>query len=112
MKRAGNLWGELISFANLLRAALKARRGMPGLSPDRADIIVAGLAVIDRLMLRFNVNALQIHSRGVRDGLLLTMIDQSLGKPSEDPRDREAAARLHRGQQKFLGAPRQPKPGV
>ena len=75
----------------LRKMPVKTRKGMPGLSPDRADIIVAGLAVIDRLMLRFHVNALQIHSRGVRDGLLLTMIDQSLGRPSEDPHDREAA---------------------
>ena len=75
----------------LRKLPVKARKGMPGLSPDRADIIVAGLAVIDRLMLRFHVNALQVHGRGVRDGLLLTMIDQSLGRPSEDPHDREAA---------------------
>ncbi|HZZ72522.1 MAG TPA: Ppx/GppA phosphatase family protein [Pirellulales bacterium] len=75
----------------LRKLPVKARKSIPGLSPDRADIIVAGLAVIDRLMLRFHVNVLQIHSRGVRDGLLLTMIDQSLGHASEDPRDRETA---------------------
>jgi exopolyphosphatase/guanosine-5'-triphosphate,3'-diphosphate pyrophosphatase len=69
----------------------KARRSVPGLSPDRADIIVAGLAIIDALMRRFKVNLLQIHDRGVRDGLLLTMIDTTLGTTSDDPHDREAA---------------------
>jgi exopolyphosphatase/guanosine-5'-triphosphate,3'-diphosphate pyrophosphatase len=69
----------------------KARRGVTGLVPDRADIIVAGLAVVDRIMARFKVNLLQVHNRGVRDGLLLTMIDRTLIAASDDPREREAA---------------------
>lgn len=75
----------------LRKMPLKARRQVPGLSPDRADIIVAGLAIVDRLMRRFRVNLVQVHNRGVRDGLLLTMIDKSLGVPSGSPADREAA---------------------
>jgi exopolyphosphatase/guanosine-5'-triphosphate,3'-diphosphate pyrophosphatase len=75
----------------LRKMSPKARRGVPGLVPDRADIIVAGLAVVDRIMARFKVNLLQVHNRGVRDGLLLTMIDQSLIAPGDDPRERQAA---------------------
>ena len=75
----------------LRKIPVKARRQTPGLAPDRADIIVAGIAVIDCLMRRFNVNLLQVHSRGVRDGLLLTMIDRTLGIPSADAVDRDAA---------------------
>ena len=75
----------------LRKMSPKARRGVAGLAPDRADIIVAGLAVIDRIMARFKVNLLQVHNRGVRDGLLLTMIDRSLVATSDDPREREAA---------------------
>ncbi|MBI3837701.1 MAG: Ppx/GppA family phosphatase [Planctomycetia bacterium] len=70
---------------------LKDRAGVPGLSPDRADIIVAGMAIIDRIMDRFEINTVQVHSRGVRDGLLLSMIDRSLGGNVEKPHDREAA---------------------
>ena len=40
----------------------RARAATPGLSADRADIIVAGLAVIDRIMHRFEVNTLQVHN--------------------------------------------------
>lgn len=69
----------------------KARRNLPGLSPDRADIILAGVAIVDSLMRRFKVNRLQIHDRGVRDGLLLSMLDQSFGTRSDDPHDQEAA---------------------
>jgi exopolyphosphatase/guanosine-5'-triphosphate,3'-diphosphate pyrophosphatase len=68
-----------------------ARRAMPGLSPDRADIILAGVAIIDRLMRHFNLNRVTVHDRGVRDGLLLTMIDQSLGAPSMNAHEREVA---------------------
>ena len=69
----------------------KARRSLPGLSPDRADIIVAGVAIIDGLMRRFKVNRLQVHDRGVRDGLLLAMLDQSFGGGSDNPHNQEAA---------------------
>lgn len=57
----------------------KERREVPGLNADRADIIVPGLAVVDSLMRRFRVNVLQVHPYGVRDGLLLTMIDELQG---------------------------------
>lgn len=67
------------------------RRNVPGLSPDRADIIVAGIAVIDCVMSHFDVNTLQVHSGGVRDGLLLTMVDQSLGEVVASAPDQVAA---------------------
>jgi exopolyphosphatase / guanosine-5'-triphosphate,3'-diphosphate pyrophosphatase len=59
---------------------LEARRNVAGLNPDRADIIFAGLFVIERLMKWLNVNRLLIHDRGVRDGLLLKMIDEAFGR--------------------------------
>lgn len=70
---------------------LKDRASVPGLSVDRADIIVAGLAIVDRIMDRFDINVLQVHNRGVRDGLLLTMIDEQQGPPREQAIDRDAA---------------------
>ena len=66
---------------------LRLRRNVAGLHADRADIIVAGLAVIERLMKRFHVNRLLIHDQGVRDGLLLRMISRVLhfkAAPIED----------------------------
>ena len=75
----------------LRKMPAKARRNLPGLSPDRADIIIAGVTIIDRLMRRFKVNRLQIHDRGVRDGLLQSMIDASLGATTQDPHDQQAA---------------------
>jgi len=63
----------------LRKLSLKQRREVPGLNPDRADIIVPGLTTIDRIMRRFKVNLLQVHTYGVRDGLLLSMIQQLQG---------------------------------
>lgn len=75
----------------LRKIAPKARRNVPGLSADRADIIVGGLAIIDRLMRRLRVNRLQVHNRGIRDGLLLTMIDAAPGTSSQGASDRDGS---------------------
>src|SRR5262249_20697008 len=44
----------------LLRRGLAERREMPGLSPDRADIIIAGVIILYELMVRLKVNALRV----------------------------------------------------
>lgn len=72
--------------------SLKQRRGVTGLNPDRADIIVPGLAVIDRLMRRLKVNTVRVHTGGVRDGLLWSMVDNLQGG-SQRHADREEALR-------------------
>lgn len=61
----------------LRKTPVRSRRTLAGMTPDRADIIVAGVAIIDAMMKRFRINALVVHSRGVRDGLLREMIQES-----------------------------------
>jgi len=75
----------------LLKMPLRSRRGMAGMTPDRADIIIAGLTIVDALMKRFRVNVLVIHTRGVRDGLVREMIDDAVGITVDDPAHRDAA---------------------
>ncbi len=58
-------------LAMLLRKNLKERKTVPGLNPDRADIIIAGVAVVDELMEFFKANLLKINERGIREGLIL-----------------------------------------
>lgn len=58
-------------LAMLLRKNVQERRTIPGLNPDRADIIVAGVVVVDELMAHFAVNVLRINERGIREGLIL-----------------------------------------
>ncbi len=86
-------WAELRHLLDRLRKmSPKARRNVPGLNADRADIIVAGLAIIDRLLHRFDLNSMLIHNGGVRDGLILSMIDQAHGaRRPTTPVDRQQA---------------------
>jgi len=58
-------------LAMLTHMDLKGRRTVPGLNQDRADIIVAGLVVVDELMRFFDANRLLINERGIREGLLI-----------------------------------------
>ena len=73
-------------LAGLLRMDDKERRTLPGLSPDRSDIIVAGVTVIDELMDFFKTNLLRVNERGIREGLILRGLRRERLLPSERPR--------------------------
>jgi exopolyphosphatase/guanosine-5'-triphosphate,3'-diphosphate pyrophosphatase len=80
----------------LRKMPLAERTSVAGLSVDRADIIVAGILIIDKVMKRFGLNRLRVHDRGIRDGLLLSMVEEiGLGRrPSDGAQvDRLRAAR-------------------
>ncbi len=75
----------------LRKLTVRERAGVAGLSPDRAPIIVAGLAIAECVMKRLGVNMLRVHDRGIREGLILEMADeafpgagQSLPSPKDD----------------------------
>src|SRR5919107_5832683 len=72
---------DIIHLLRQLRnTPLEARREIPGLSPDRADIIVAGAAVISRLLRGLGTQRIMVNERGIRDGLLLRMIGELPGR--------------------------------
>lgn len=58
-------------LAMLLRKNQKERRAVPGLNPERADIILAGLTLTDEIMRRYRTNLLRINHKGLREGLIL-----------------------------------------
>ncbi|MDZ7362616.1 MAG: Ppx/GppA family phosphatase [candidate division KSB1 bacterium] len=67
--------GQVKRVLDLLRRkSLKERRSMTGLNPDRADIIIAGVTVVNEAMKVFNINALKVSDFGIREGLILQMI--------------------------------------
>ncbi len=75
-------------LATLRHRSLKERRSLSGLSPERADIIVAGVAVVDRIMRHFGANLLRISEGGIREGLLLKVLqDHGLAEPRQQRRD-------------------------
>jgi exopolyphosphatase/guanosine-5'-triphosphate,3'-diphosphate pyrophosphatase len=73
---------DVVHLLDRLRETpLEARRQLPGLSPDRADIILAGAAVVARLTRRLGTQQILVNERGIRDGLLLQMIAGLPGQP-------------------------------
>ncbi|MEQ8845363.1 MAG: Ppx/GppA phosphatase family protein [Phycisphaerales bacterium] len=58
-----------------VRAALAKGQGVPGLNKDRQDIIVPGAAIVEALMKALKVDELVVHDRGIRDGLMLSMLE-------------------------------------
>ncbi|NMC73088.1 MAG: Ppx/GppA family phosphatase [Geobacteraceae bacterium] len=81
-------------LAMLQRKDLKSRKEIPGLNPDRADIIVAGVAVISELMRFFDANTLRVNERGIREGLILDSLHKHglSRKKDGSPRSWRAAA--------------------
>jgi exopolyphosphatase/guanosine-5'-triphosphate,3'-diphosphate pyrophosphatase len=80
----------------LRHVPVKARLRVPGLSADRAEIIIAGLAIVEGVMKHLGANSARVHDRGIRDGLLLTMLGEiypSAEKQRLVPVDRLRSAR-------------------
>ena len=50
---------------------LEGRRKVPGLHPDRADIIIAGAAILDAFMQELALQEIRVSARGLREGLLV-----------------------------------------
>ena len=57
----------------LASRTLEQRRQVPGLNPERADIILAGLAVTAELLDWVGARSLTVSAFGLREGLLLEM---------------------------------------
>jgi exopolyphosphatase / guanosine-5'-triphosphate,3'-diphosphate pyrophosphatase len=90
--------GELVRLLDRLRETpLGARRQIPGVNPKRADILVAGAAVVARLAKWLGTQRVLISDRGIRDGVLLAMIQERTG--STGPARVEASDRMERVRQ-------------
>lgn len=56
--------------ARLAAVPLAARRDIPGLQPERADVIVAGAVLLERALDRLGAAGVRVSDRGLRWGLL------------------------------------------
>ncbi len=80
--------GDAVRLLDRLRETpLGARRQIPGVNPKRADILVAGAAVVARLVKRLGTQRVVINDRGIRDGVLLSMMLEHAGAPAPAPGD-------------------------
>ncbi len=55
---------------------LAARKAIPCIGPDRADLMVMGCAILNAICAKWPVGALRAADRGIREGLLLEMIEK------------------------------------
>ena len=77
--------GDLVRLLDRLRETpLPERRRMCGLNPKRADIILAGAATVARLAKYLDTRSILVNDRGIRDGLLIAMVDE-LGAAGAQP---------------------------
>lgn len=53
----------------LCACSLEERTKLPGINPERADIIVAGAAILETIMEELNIQEIRVSERGLRDGL-------------------------------------------
>ena len=71
--------GDLRKVAKTLRAmTAEERRSVPGINPERADIIVAGAAVLETLMTELDLpEIVALADCGVREGMLMDYLRRS-----------------------------------
>ena len=69
--------GEELQYRDLKKVAARLcaldigeRRKVPGMNPERADIIVAGAAILETVMKELGIPAIRTTNRGLQDGLL------------------------------------------
>ncbi|HLW77311.1 MAG TPA: Ppx/GppA phosphatase family protein [Bryobacteraceae bacterium] len=66
-------------FATLSKVDLGGRRKVAGIGPRRAEIIVAGLGTLLRILERFHVPAVYYSAAGVRDGIIADLAARGVG---------------------------------
>jgi exopolyphosphatase/guanosine-5'-triphosphate,3'-diphosphate pyrophosphatase len=108
--------GEVVKTAEveqllewLCTLSVAKRREVTGLNPQRADIILAGLAVTAELLSLVEARSIIVSAFGLREGLLLEMIGESAPRTSDPLRamrefvDRCQGDRRHVEQVRVIG---------
>lgn len=73
---------DLERWVECLRSLSSTERAhIPGLNPRRADIILPGAIAIQRIARYLKVKKILVNERGIRDGLLLAMIEERVRRP-------------------------------
>jgi exopolyphosphatase/guanosine-5'-triphosphate,3'-diphosphate pyrophosphatase len=66
--------------ARLASQCCAERARHPCIGEGRADLVVAGCAILEALCRRWPVSCLRVADRGIREGLLLAMMEQAPGR--------------------------------
>jgi len=78
VRRAPQESRDVLSYGGLRRAVkelcgrtLKERRSVPGINPNRADVIVAGAAILQTIMEDQGFDSVRISNRNLQNGILV-----------------------------------------
>ena len=74
-------------ISEIVSMDMDARRGIPCIGPERAGLMVMGCALLKAICTKWPVGELRAADRGIREGLLVEMIenDRHNNIPSENP---------------------------
>jgi exopolyphosphatase/guanosine-5'-triphosphate,3'-diphosphate pyrophosphatase len=64
-------------YHRLARMSLPEREALPALPPGRADVIVAGCAILSRVMARWSFPAVRVSEKDILDGLALELVERA-----------------------------------
>lgn len=67
----------------LAALSLTRRRALPGMTPGREDVLVAGIAILANLVRRARASSLTVSDGGVRTGLILDIIEKTAIDPAD-----------------------------
>lgn len=60
------------------------RRRVPGINPERSDIIIGGAAILQTVMETVGASAIHISDRGLREGIIVDRLRRDSSAPGED----------------------------
>lgn len=78
--------------ARLLALDGAGRAAEPCIGPDRADLVLAGAAILEAVQRRWPCQRVRVADRGLREGLLLAMMSETGGPRKRRRRARSSAA--------------------
>ena len=75
--------GQRLSIAQVLETiakfgsvSLEERKQIPGMEPERADVIFAGAAILERIMAQFQLASVLVSDQGLRWGLFWRELEE------------------------------------
>jgi len=88
------LYARDVSALHELLAEMPAakRRAVPGIGNDRADVVLAGVAVLEETTRAFGAERIIVSGTGIREGIALEAIGAELPATAESLADRSVAA--------------------
>ena len=80
--------------ARLAGMNMESRRRIPCIGADRADLMLMGCAILGTICDRWPVSALRAADRGIREGLLLGMIEEDRKRRPKPAHDSDSVASM------------------